>query len=313
MLDAYRTHAAERAKLGIPPLPLSAVQMTALCGLLQDPPLGEGEFLKSLLVDRVSPGVDPAAKVKAEWLGAVAHGDVASPLVSQDEAIRLLGTMLGGFNVPYLVRELEGPLAAQAATALKHLVLIFDNFSVVAKLAEGGNDYAKAVILSWADAEWFSSRPEIEAEISGVVYKIAGETNTDDLSPAQSAGTRSDIPLHALDMYKVKDAAAIPTLLANEQAGIRTIIVGDVYGTGSSRKSATNSVMWYSGRDIPSVPNKRSAALSVNPRPSPPTSTRAPGRCCSGAQSCSASASSEWYRRVDISSTPSTRMKYAPS
>ena len=261
MLDAYRTHAADRAKLGILPLPLSAVEMTALCALLQAPLPGEGEFLKSLLVDRVSPGVDPAAKVKAEWLGAVAHGDIASPLVSREEAIRLLGTMLGGFNVPYLVRELEGPLAALAATALKHLVLIFDNFAVVAKLAEGGNPYAKAVILSWADAEWFSSRLEIEAEISGVVYKIAGETNTDDLSPAQSAGTRSDIPLHALDMYKVKDAAAIPTLLANEKAGFRTIIVGDVYGTGSSRKSATNSVMWYSGRDIPCVPNKRNAAF----------------------------------------------------
>jgi len=261
MLDAYRTHAAERAKLGIPPLPLSAAQMTALCGLLQAPPAGEGEILTRLLVDRVSPGVDPAAKVKAEWLGAVAHGDVASPLVSREEAIRLLGTMLGGFNVPYLVRELEGKLAAAAATALTHLVLIFDNFSVVAKLAEGGNPYAKAVIHSWADAEWFKARPEIEPEISGVVYKIAGETNTDDLSPAQSAGTRSDIPLHALDMYKVKDAVAIPTLLANEKAGLRTIIVGDVYGTGSSRKSATNSVMWYSGRDIPAVPNKRNAAF----------------------------------------------------
>ena len=261
MIEAYRAAAAERAKQGIPPLPLTPAQMKDLTALLEKPAAGEEAFITSLIVDRVSPGVDPAAKFKAEWLGAVAHGEKTSPLISKVRAIELLGTMLGGYNVPYLVRELEGPNAALAADQLAKTVLIFDNFQVVAKLAQEGNATAQALIGRWAKAEWFTSRSEIEPEISGVVYKIPGETNTDDLSPAQSAVTRPDIPAHALDMYKTKDAACIPTLRANEAAGIRTIIVGDVYGTGSSRKSATNSVMWYTGRDIPFVPNKRTAAF----------------------------------------------------
>lgn len=261
MLEAYRAAAAERQKQGIPPLPLDPKQAKSVCELLQNPPKGEEAFLVSLLADRVSPGVDPAAKIKAEWLGAVAHGEVTSPLISRVEAIRLLGTMLGGYNVPFLVRELEGANAELAADALAKTVLIFDNFQVVAKLAKEGNAVAAKLIERWAAAEWFTSRPEIEPEITGEVYKIAGETNTDDLSPAQSAVTRPDIPAHALDMYKTKDAACLPKMLANIAAGKRTIIVGDVYGTGSSRKSATNSVMWYSGNDIPHVPNKRSGAF----------------------------------------------------
>ena len=261
MLEAYRAAAAERQKQGIPPLPLDPKQAKAVCELLQNPPAGEESFLVSLLADRVSPGVDPAAKVKAEWLGAVAHGEVTSPLISRVEAIRLLGTMLGGYNVPFLVRELEGANAELAADALAKTVLIFDNFQVVAKLAKEGNAVAAKLIERWAAAEWFTSRPEIEPEITGEVYKIAGETNTDDLSPAQSAVTRPDIPAHALDMYKTKDPACIPKMLGNIAAGKRTIIVGDVYGTGSSRKSATNSVMWYAGNDIPHVPNKRSGAF----------------------------------------------------
>jgi aconitate hydratase 2/2-methylisocitrate dehydratase len=261
MLAEYRTAAAEREKLGIPPLPLSAEQAKQLVALLANPPAGEADFLKSLLVDRVSPGVDPAAKVKAEWLGAVAHGETTSPVVPPAEAVRLLGTMIGGYNVPFLVRELEGPLGELAALALKRTVLIFDNFQIVCGLAEGGNALAASVIRSWAEAEWFTTRPVIEPEISGVIYKIPGETNTDDLSPAQSAGTRSDIPLHSLDIYKSKDPAALAALRANQAAGKRTIIIGDVFGTGSSRKSATNSVMWYAGRDIPHVPNKRTAAF----------------------------------------------------
>ncbi len=261
MLNAYRNAAADREKQGVPPLPLTAAQAQDLTVLLETPPAGEAEFLKSLLVDRVSPGVDPAAKVKAEWLGAVAHGDKTCPVIARDEAIRLLGTMLGGYNVPYLTRELDGPNAALAAEALKHTILVFDNFAVVAKQAAGGNTHAQAVLESWAAAEWFARRPEIESVITGVVYKIPGETNTDDLSPAQSAVTRPDIPLHGLDMYKTKDPACIPTLNAARAAGKRTIIVGDVYGTGSSRKSATNSVMWYSGNDIPFVPNKRSGTF----------------------------------------------------
>ena len=261
MLADYRTAAAEREKQGIPPLPLDAKQAAAVCALLEAPPAGEQAFLKQLITDRVSPGVDPAAKVKAEWLGAIAHGEKRSPAISATEAIVLLGTMIGGYNVPYLTRELEGPNAQLAADQLARTMLIFDNFDVVAKLAAGGNAIASKLIERWAAAEWFTSRPEIEAEVSGVVYKIAGETNTDDLSPAQSAVTRPDIPAHALDMYRTKDAGCVKTLLDLRKAGKRPILIGDVYGTGSSRKSATNSVMWYSGRDIPAVPNKRTAAF----------------------------------------------------
>jgi aconitate hydratase 2 / 2-methylisocitrate dehydratase len=261
MLAAYRAHVAERAKQGIPPLPLTAEQMRDLCSLLENPPAGEAEALQDLLTERVSPGVDPAAKVKAEWLGRIAHGEATSPIVDRQDAIRLLGTMLGGYNVPFLTRELEGPLAALAADQLARMVLIFDNFQVVVKLANGGNPHAAKLIERWAAAEWFTSRSEIEEEITGTIYKIPGETNTDDLSPAQAAVTRSDIPLHALEMYRTKDPVAIPTLLELRAAGKRVIIAGDVYGTGSSRKSATNSVMWYTGRDIPATPNKRTGAV----------------------------------------------------
>ncbi|GDY11179.1 aconitate hydratase B [Planctomycetota bacterium] len=261
MLTAYRSAAADREKQGIPPLPLDPKQTADLCALLIAPPAGEADFLRFLISERVSPGVDPAAKVKAEWLGAVAHGELTSPIISRTDAIELLGAMLGGYNVPYLTRELEGPHAQLAADQLARTVLIFDNFSVVANLASAGNAIAATLIERWAAAEWFTSRSAIEPEITGVVYKIPGETNTDDLSPAQSAVTRPDIPAHALDMYKVKDPGAIATLRQWRAAGKQPIIVGDVYGTGSSRKSATNSVMWYTGRDIPGVPNKRTAAI----------------------------------------------------
>ena len=261
MLAAYRSAAADREKQGIPPLPLNAQQCRDLTVLLVAPPAGEAAFLKNILENGVSPGVDPAAKIKAEWLGAVAHGDVTSPVVSRAEAIRLLGTMLGGYNVPYLTRELVGDLAEQAADQLARTVLIFDNFAVVAKLAAEGNVIAARLIERWASAEWFTSRAELEPVIYGVIYKIPGETNTDDLSPAQSAVTRPDIPLHALDMYRTKDPACNAALLKLRAAGKRPILAGDVYGTGSSRKSATNSVMWYTGRDISCVPNKRSGAI----------------------------------------------------
>ncbi len=261
MLSAYRTAAAARHQQGIPPLPLDPQQTAAVCALLEAPPAGEEAFLISLLADRVSPGVDPAAKVKAEWLGAIAHGTKHSPLINAPGAIRLLGTMFGGYNVPFLVRELDGAHALLAADALARTVLVFDNFSVVAAMAKAGNAVAAKLIQRWAAAEWFTSRAEIEPEITGVVYKIPGETNTDDLSPAQSAVTRPDIPAHALDMYKVKDPACIPTLITSRTNGKRTIVIGDVYGTGSSRKSATNSVMWYTGRDIPNVPNKRTGSF----------------------------------------------------
>jgi aconitate hydratase 2 / 2-methylisocitrate dehydratase len=266
MLADYRHHVAERAKLGIPPLPLSPEQTTAVCALLEKPPAGEAQFLKELITDRVSPGVDPAAKVKADWLGKVAHGETTSPVIDRAEAIRLLGTMLGGFNVPYLTRELDGPQAANAAEALKGIILIFDHFSVVAKLSEAGNKHAKDVIMSWAEGDWFTRRKALPKSITGVVMKVAGETNTDDLSPAQQASSRPDIPLHALSMYEVRDQQSNQTVKFLERARKlaekeRVIIVGDVYGTGSSRKSATNSVMWATGDDIPFVPNKRGAGV----------------------------------------------------
>ena len=261
MLAAYRAHVDERAKQGLVPLPLTPEWTRELCALLEKPPAGEADVLKTLLVERVSPGVDPSAKIKAEWLGKVAHGEVSSPVFSREQAISLLGTMLGGYNVPYLTRELEGPHAALAADQLAKLVLIFDNFQVVAKLAKEGNAIAAKLIERWAAAEWFTSRAPIADVISGVIYKIAGETNTDDLSPAQAAVSRSDIPLHALEMYKTKDPNCIKTLLEWRAAGKNVIIAGDVYGTGSSRKSATNSVMWYTGRDIPGTPNKRTGSV----------------------------------------------------
>jgi aconitate hydratase 2 / 2-methylisocitrate dehydratase len=261
MLRAYRAQVSEREKLGVPPLPLDAEQTKELCKLLEAPHKGDEEALKQLITDRVPPGVDPAAKVKATWLGAVADGSVKSPVIPAEEAVRLLGTMLGGYNVPYLVRELEGAHAAAAAAALKGIVLIFDNFAVVAKLSEKGNPYAKAVIKSWADGEWFSGRAALPETISGVVYKIPGETNTDDLSPAQRASSRPDIPLHAQYMYEVRDPGCKDKLAELRKSGKRVIIVGDVYGTGSSRKSATNSVLWHIGDDIPFVPNKRNRGV----------------------------------------------------
>jgi aconitate hydratase 2 / 2-methylisocitrate dehydratase len=261
MLAAYRAHVEERAKQGIPPLPLTPDWTRELCTLLEKPPAGEADFLKHLISERVSPGVDPAAKVKAEWLGSVAHAETTSPVISREQAIRLLGTMLGGYNVPFLVRELEGPHAALAADQLARMVLIFDNFEVVAKLAKGGNATAARLIERWAAAEWFTSRSPIEEEITGTIYKIPGETNTDDLSPAQAAVSRPDIPLHALEMYRTKDPGAVKALNDLRAAGRRVIIVGDVYGTGSSRKSATNSVMWYTGRDIYGTPNKRTGSV----------------------------------------------------
>ena len=261
MLTAYRAHVAERSALGIPPLPLNPQQTLELCELLTKPPMGEEAFLLQLLTDRVSPGVDPSAKVKAEWLGSIAHGDQKSPVVSAQKAIQLLGTMMGGYNVPYLVRELEGAFAKDAASALKHITMVFDNFETVKKLMNQGNARAKEVMQSWANGEWFTAMPELPKSILGTVWKSEGETNTDDLSPAQQASTRPDIPLHANAMYESKHPGAIGELKAAKARGEQLIMVGDVYGTGSSRKSATNSLLWLIGQDIPFVPNKRRNGL----------------------------------------------------
>jgi len=268
VIEAYRKHEQERAALGIPAKPLSAEQVTELVELLKNPPAGEEAFIKELLVNRVPPGVDEAAYVKAGFLSAVAKGEATSPLVDKVEATKLLGTMQGGYNIETLVALLDEPeLASIAAEELKHTLLVFDAFHDVKEKADAGNANAKAVLQSWADAEWYLSKPAIPEKITLTVFKVTGETNTDDLSPAQDAWSRPDIPLHALAMYKMErdglkpnkngEIGPIEQLNALKEKGHPIALVGDVVGTGSSRKSATNSVLWYTGQDIPNVPNKR--------------------------------------------------------
>ena len=282
MLLAYRQHVADRAALGIPPLPLTAQQTADVIELIKAPPGGEGEFLVDLLTHRVPPGVDDAAKVKASFLAAVAHGDLTVALVSKAKATELLGTMVGGYNVKPLIDLLDDAEVAEvAATALKKTLLMFDFFHDVAEKAKAGNAHAKTVIQSWADAEWFSSRPEVPKSITISVFKVPGETNTDDLSPAPDAWSRPDIPLHYLAMLKnTREGAAfkpeedgrrgpmafIETLKAK---GHLVAYVGDVVGTGSSRKSATNSIIWGFGQDIPYVPNKRFGGLTLGGKIAP--------------------------------------------
>jgi aconitate hydratase 2/2-methylisocitrate dehydratase len=272
MLESYRQHAAERAALGIPPLPLDAQQTSELCELLKNPPAGEEETLLELLRDRIPPGVDPAAYVKAGFLTAIAKGETTSPLISPIYAVELLGTMVGGYNVQSLIDLLqvtESPqsspsegqggtsLAAAAAAALKKTLLVYDAYHDVLELAET-NSYAKQVIDSWAAAEWFTHRPQLPEAITVTVFKVPGETNTDDLSPAPHATTRPDIPLHALVMLESRMPGALETIAQLKEKGHPVAYVGDVVGTGSSRKSAINSVLWHIGQDIPFVPNKRS-------------------------------------------------------
>lgn len=282
MLQTYRQHVAERAALGIPPLPLSATQTAELIELLKNPPAGEEQFLVDLLTHRVPPGVDDAAKVKASFLAAVAHGDIAVGLISREKATELLGTMLGGYNVKPLIDLLDdAATAATAAAALKKTLLMFDYFHDVAEKAKAGNVHAKAVVQSWADAEWFTSRPEVAKKITVTVFKVPGETNTDDLSPAPDAWSRPDIPLHYLAMLKnTRPGAAFVPEEDGKRGPIRFIedlkkkghlvaYVGDVVGTGSSRKSATNSVIWATGEDIPFVPNKRFGGVTLGGKIAP--------------------------------------------
>ncbi|HQN46260.1 MAG TPA: bifunctional aconitate hydratase 2/2-methylisocitrate dehydratase, partial [Rugosibacter sp.] len=268
MLEAYRQHVAERAALGIPPLPLSKQQTEELVALLLNPPKGEEAFLVDLLTHRIPAGVDEAAKVKAAFLAKVGAGDTACALISRVKATELLGTMLGGYNVKPLIDALDdAEVGATAATALKSTLLMFDAFHDVADKAKAGSVNAKAVMQSWADAEWFTQRPEVPKKISVTVFKVTGETNTDDLSPAPDAWSRPDIPLHGLAMLKnardgitpEKPGERGPMGLIEElkKKGHPVAYVGDVVGTGSSRKSATNSVTWWTGEDIPFVPNKR--------------------------------------------------------
>ncbi|WP_153130818.1 bifunctional aconitate hydratase 2/2-methylisocitrate dehydratase [Dechloromonas hortensis] len=280
MLEAYRAHVAERAALGIPPLPLSKQQTTELVGLLKNPPKGEEAALVELITYRVPAGVDDAAKVKAEFLAKVAKGEEACALISKEKATELLGTMLGGYNVKPLIDLLACPTCgAVAAEGLKKTLLVFDFFHDVAELAKAGNANAKNVIQSWADGEWFTSRPEVPASQKLTVFKVTGETNTDDLSPAPDAWSRPDIPLHALAMLKNPrpgieadepgSRGPIKQLEALAKKGNLIAYVGDVVGTGSSRKSATNSVLWFTGEDIPFVPNKRFGGVCLGSKIAP--------------------------------------------
>src|SRR6478752_6694657 len=282
MMQAYVEHVAERAALGIPPLPLSAKQTAELIELIKSSPEKEEAFLLDLLTNRVPPGVDDAAKVKASFLAAVAHGDLTVKAISKAKATELLGTMVGGYNVKPLIDLLDDPEVAQVAAAgLKKTLLMFDFFHDVAEKAKANNAFAKEVIQSWADAEWFTSRPEVPQKITVTVFKVPGETNTDDLSPAPDAWSRPDIPLHTLAMLKNTRAGAAFTPEEDGKRGPMKFIeelkakghqvayVGDVVGTGSSRKSATNSVIWATGQDIPFVPNKRFGGVTLGGKIAP--------------------------------------------
>ena len=263
MLDAYFKQENERKAQGIPPLPLNPDETAEVSRLLESPPKGQEEPLLDLLKNRVAPGVDPAAKVKAAWLAKVGRGEISSPVVSRADAVFLLGTMLGGYNVGPLVEFLENPkLAKNAAEALKAIILVYGAFDAVAKLAKT-NSHALDVLKSWADGEWFLSKPAFPEALTLKVFKVDGEINTDDFSPAKHASSRPDIPLHALAMGEIRFPAGLKTIGQFRSEGQRVVFVGDVVGTGSSRKSACNSLMWHIGEDIPYIPNKRRRGIVV--------------------------------------------------
>ncbi len=264
MIEAYLAHEKERATQGIPALPLSPEQTADLCKLLVKPPKGKEKFLVDLIKNRVSPGVDPAAKVKAEFLSSVVSGKVKSPLITQKDAIFMLGTMIGGYNVAPLVAALKDKiLADEAAKALTHITLVYDAFNDVVSLAKAKNAAAIKVLKSWAEAEWFTSRKGVPEKIKLKVFKVDGEINTDDFSPAGDAWSRPDIPLHALAMGKTRFKGGLDTIAKFRKDGYQVAFVGDVVGTGSSRKSACNSVLWHIGEEIPCVPNKKTAGVII--------------------------------------------------
>ncbi len=280
MLEAYRQHVAERATQGIPPKPLNAEQVAGLIELLKNPPDGEADFLIDLLTNRVPPGVDEAAYVKAGFLSALAKSETTNNLIDAEHAVRLLGNMLGGYNIETLVQLLDdNSLAELAAEQLKGTLLMFDAFHDVAEKAKLGNTFAHSVLESWANAEWFTSREAVPESTKLVVFKVTGETNTDDLSPAPDAWSRPDIPLHALAMFKMARDGLTPDkpgeigpmeqIKALQEKGLPIAFVGDVVGTGSSRKSGTNSVLWYFGDDMPGVPNKRSGGVCIGGKVAP--------------------------------------------
>jgi len=280
MLDAYREHVAERAAQNIPPAPLSPEQVAGLVELIQAPPAGESDFLIELLTERVPPGVDEAAYVKAGFLSSIAKAETACALINREQAVTLLGNMLGGYNIETLIGLLDdAEVGASAARELKRTILVFDAFHDVQQLAENGSKNAQSVLESWAAGEWFTNRPEVADSLKMVVFKVTGETNTDDLSPAPDAWSRPDIPLHALAMFKMARDGIEPDapgttgplqLIKEIQAsGLPVAFVGDVVGTGSSRKSATNSVLWYFGDDTPGIPNKRAGGVCIGGKVAP--------------------------------------------
>lgn len=259
--DEYNAHKAERAKLGIPPLALSKEQTQQVCEALKSEPTPE---LVELLATRVNPGVDDGAKVKAEFLNEIINHNLNCPLIDKSTAIKMLEPMLGGYSVIVLIACLHSNdenIQSQAANVLKNTIFVHDYFNDVAKLAKEGNKHAKSVLESWADASWFKSRPDIPEKIEAVVFKVPGETNTDDLSPAGDAFTRSDIPLHANAMLIKRQPGSIEKIAELKKTGREVVYVGDVVGTGSSRKSATNSIQWHIGRDIPGIPNKKTGGV----------------------------------------------------
>ncbi|MFB2728953.1 bifunctional aconitate hydratase 2/2-methylisocitrate dehydratase [Shewanella mangrovisoli] len=280
MLEAYRKHVAERAAEGVVPKPLDAHQVAELVKLVQNPPAGEEAVILDLLENRIPPGVDEAAYVKAAFLDAVAKGTATSPILSAERATELLGTMQGGYNIEPLIAQLDNPaLAPLAAKALSHTLLMFDSFHDVVEKMEAGNTYAKQVVEAWANADWYLSRPKLADKVTLTVFKVSGETNTDDLSPAPDAWSRPDIPLHALAMLKnardgiepdvAGSVGPIKKLEELKTKGFPLVYVGDVVGTGSSRKSATNSVLWFMGDDIPFVPNKRAGGFCLGGKIAP--------------------------------------------
>ncbi|MDD5266794.1 MAG: bifunctional aconitate hydratase 2/2-methylisocitrate dehydratase [Methylococcales bacterium] len=273
MLEQYRKHVEERAAEGVVPKPIDAGQMAALVELIKQPPAGEEEFILDLLANRVPAGVDEAAYIKAGFLAAIAKGEVNSPILTAADATELLGTMLGGYNIAPLIDLLDNPtLAPIAVKGLSHTLLVFDAFHDIQEKADKGNPFAKQIIQSWADAEWFTSKPPVPEKMTVSVFKVTGETNTDDLSPAPDAWSRPDIPLHAKAMLKMPREGitnAEEQIEELQQKGFPVAYVGDVVGTGSSRKSATNSVLWYIGNDIPFIPNKRDGGVCIGGKIAP--------------------------------------------
>lgn len=279
MLQDYQQHIEDRAAEGVVPKPLDATQVAQLVELIKNPPAGEEELVLDLLTNRVPPGVDEAAYVKAGFLSAVAKGETSSPILSRERATELLGTMLGGYNIQPMIDLLDTDLAATAGNGLKKTLLMFDAFYDVKEKADAGNTAAKDVVQSWANAQWFTSRDKVSEKITVKVFKVTGETNTDDLSPAPDAWSRPDIPVHAKAMLKIERDGITPDddgtvgpitqIEALQDDGIPLAYVGDVVGTGSSRKSATNSVLWFMGDDIPYVPNKRTGGVCLGGKIAP--------------------------------------------